>query len=247
MSNYRVYPTRSAAAHALATQFTRLAEKATEARSRFTVGLTGGKTPRDAYRLLATDEFARQIAWSQTYVFWIDERSVPLDDPDNNARMAKEMLFNHVPLPLPQLFRIPSQHPPQQAADEYEAAMKKFFTGRLNMQMPKLDLIILGVGDDGHIASLFPRTKALAEKERWAVANHVPQLDTWRITLTYPVINAAANVIFYVLGEEKAAMVKRALTPPKDASEVLPVHLVKAAQISWILDKAAASQLEGQG
>lgn len=241
----RVYPTRGAAARALATQFTALAEKAISARSRFTVALTGGSTPREAYRLLATDEFARQINWAQTYVFWIDERAVPLEHPDNNALMAKETLLNHVPLPVTQIFRVPSQHPPPQAADEYEATMKKFFTGRLSMSIPKFDLVLLGLGEDGHVASLMPGTRALAEKTRWVVANQVPKLDAWRVTLTFPVLNAAANTIFYVLGEEKAPMVKRALTPPKDAAEAIPAHLIRAANVNWILDKAAAAQLEG--
>jgi 6-phosphogluconolactonase len=242
----RIYPTRGAAARALATQFTDLAEKATTARQRFTVALTGGQTPREAYRLIATDEFARQIAWSQTYVFWMDERAVPLEHPDNNAFVAKDALLNHVPLPITQIFRIQSQRPPEQAADDYEAALKKFFTGRLGMNIPRFDLIILGIGEDGHIASLYPGTPALAETERWAVANPVPQLDMWRITLTFPVISAAATVIFYVLGEHKASIVKRVLTPPPDESQALPAQRVRAANIHWILDKAAASQLEGQ-
>ena len=244
--SYRVYPTRGAAARALATEFVRIADKATSSRDRFTAVLSGGNTPRDAYRLIATDEFSRQIKWSQTYIFWSDERAVPLDHADNNARMAKETLLNHVPLPLPQLFRIQSQHPPQQSADDYQATMQKFFTGRLGMKIPKFDLMVLGIGADGHIASLFPGTQALAEKERWVVANEVPQLDTWRVTLTYPVINAATNIIFLVLGEEKAAIVKRALTPPADPSEAIPAHLVRAANVHWILDKPAASLLEGQ-
>jgi len=245
--SYRVYPTRGAAARALATEFARIADKAITSRERFTLALSGGNTPRDVYRLISNDEFSRQIKWSQTYVFWSDERSVPLDSADNNARMAKDTLLNHVPLPLPQLFRVQSQHPPQQAADDYEATMKKFFTGRLGMSIPKFDLMVLGIGADGHIASLFPGTLALAEKERWVVANHVPQLDTWRITLTYPVINAATNVLFYVLGEEKAAIVKRALTPPETPADAIPAHLVRAANVHWILDKGAALLLDGQG
>ncbi|MBE2270879.1 MAG: 6-phosphogluconolactonase [Anaerolinea sp.] len=241
---FRVYATRSAAAHALATNVVRIAERAIAARDRFTVAFSGGNTPRDAYKLIASDEYVRQIAWAQTYAFLTDERSVPLDSPENNGHMIKDLLLNHVPMPLPQIFRIQSQNPPEQAASDYEAAMKKFFTGRLGQKLPKFDLIILGLGEDGHITSLFPGTAALAEQGRWVVANHVPQLDTWRITLTYPVINAAANIIFYVLGEAKADILKQALTPPAQPENALPVHLVRAPQITWIVDKPAASKLQ---
>lgn len=244
-TNIRIHATRGLAMRAFASQFAQIGERAINARSRFTVALTGGSTPREPYRLISTDEFARQINWAQTHVFQIDERAVPLEHADNNGRMIKDMLLNHVPLPIPNTFRVQSQHPPQKAADDYEAAMKKFFTGRLGMSIPKFDLIVLGLGEDGHVASLFPGTAALTENERWAVANHVPRLDSWRVTLTYPVINAAANIIFLVLGEEKAAVVKQALTPPQTPADAIPAHLVRAAQVWWILDQPAASLLNG--
>lgn len=245
MKGVHVSPTRSDAARALATQFTTLAETAYNARSRFTVALSGGSSPLDAYRLLATDEFASSVNWAQVYVFWGDERCVPLDHPDNNAHAAREALLDHVPLPVGNTFRVQTHLPPEEAAQDYETTLREFFLKRVGVSVPRFDLVILGMGSDGHTASLFSGTAAMGEKERWVVANHVPQLDSWRVTLTYPAVNAAANVIFYAVGEDKADTLKRALTPPQAASDLLPVHLVRPAngQVQWIIDQAAASRL----
>ena len=245
MNGVRVYPTRRDAARALATQFTTIAETAFSARSRFTVALSGGSSPLEAYRLLATDEFASFVNWSQVYVFWGDERCVPLDHPENNGHAAREALLDHVPLPVGHTFRVQTHLPPEEAARDYESTLRDFFLKRVGARSPRFDLVILGLGSDGHTASLFPGTAAMGEKERWVVANHVPQLDSWRVTLTFPAIKAAANIIFYAVGEDKADILKRALTPPQQASELLPVHLVRPAsgQVQWIVDAAAAARL----
>lgn len=245
MKGVHVYPTRRAAARALATQFTTLAETAISARSRFVVALSGGSSPLDAYRLLATDEFAPLVGWSQVYVFWGDERCVPLNHPDNNGHAAREALLDHVPLPVSNMFRIQTHLPPEQAAQEYENTMRDFFFKRVGVRMPRFDLVILGMGSDGHTASLFPGTAAMGEKERWVVANYAPKLESWRVTLTFPAINAASNIVFYAVGADKADTLKRALTPPQQAADLLPVHLVRPAngQVQWIVDSAAASRL----
>ncbi len=245
MKGVHVYATRRDAARALATHFTTIAETAFSARSRFTVALSGGSSPLDAYRLLATDDFAPLVNWSQVYVFWGDERCVAFDHPDNNARAAREALLDHVPLPIAHMFRVQTHLPPEQAAQDYEHTLREFFLKRVGARSSRFDLVILGMGGDGHTASLFPGTAAMGEKERWVVANYVPKLESWRVTLTFPAINAAANVVFYTVGEDKADMLKRALTPPQSAADLLPVHLVRPAngQVQWIVDQAAASRL----
>lgn len=244
MSQVRVYPTRSAAAHAVAAQFVATAEKATTARGRFSVVLAGGATPRDVYRLLASDEYAPMVAWQKTHVFWGDERAVSLNDPENNAHMARETLLNYVPIPVENIHRIQSQLTPQEAADDYERTLRAYFSTR-GMSEPRFDLVLLGMGAEGHIASLFPRTPVLQERSRWVVATYVEPKHTWRISLTPVALNAASKIIFLVIGEEKAQALKQALSEPKRPDD-FPAQVINPpqGQVLWIVDKAAAAVLD---
>ena len=244
MSQVRVYPTRSAVAHAAAAQFVACAEKAVTARGRFSVALSGGSTPRDVFRLLASDEYVSMVTWENTHVFWGDERAVPLNDQENNARMGRETLLDHVQVPVVNVHRIQSQLPPEEAAQDYEQTLRTYFAGR-GLNQPRFDLVLLGLGAEGHTASLFPYTTALNERERWVVANYVDQMKTWRITLTPVALNSASKIIFLVVGEEKSQALKHILSDPKQP-DLYPAQIIDPpqGQVLWIADKAAAALLD---
>jgi 6-phosphogluconolactonase len=244
MSQVRVYPTRVAAAQAAAAQFVAAAEKSVAARGRFSVALSGGSTPRDVYRLLASSDYAPMVNWKQTHLFWGDERAVPLNDPDNNGRMAMETLVSHVPIPPENVHRIQSQLPPEQAAQDYETMLRGYF-GAYGLAAPRFDLVLLGLGAEGHTASLFPHSPALQERERWVAAVYVDPVKSWRITLTPAALNAASKVVFLAGGEEKAQALKGVLGEPKQP-ELLPAQIIDPpqGQVLWIVDKAAAALIE---
>ena len=240
-SQLRVYPTRSAAAHAAAAQFVATAEKAMTTRGHFTVALAGGNTPRDVYRLLASDEYASMVDWSRVQIFWGDERCVPFNDPENNAHMARETLLDHVQVTMNNIHRIQSQLPPEDAATDYEHTLRRYFSGR-DSNLPRFDLVLLGLGAEGHTASLFPGSPLIGERERWVAAVYVEKMKTWRITLTPVALNAASKVIFTVIGEEKAQALKQILSEPKQPN-LLPAQIVDPpdGQVLWIADKTAAA------
>ncbi|MEP7292846.1 MAG: 6-phosphogluconolactonase [Chloroflexota bacterium] len=244
MSQMRVYPTRIAAAHAVAAQFAAAAERAITTKGRFTVVLAGGSTPRDVYRLLASDDYAAAVEWEYTQVFWGDERCVPLNDPENNGRMARETLLDHVPIPTDHIHRIPSQLAPEDAALEYEQTLRTYFFER-GLEQPEFDLVLLGLGAEGHTASLFPHSPVLHEQERWVAATYVERMNSWRVTLTPVALNSAAKVIFLVVGEEKAEALREILSEPKTPDE-LPAQIVDPphGRVLWIIDQAAAGLLD---
>jgi 6-phosphogluconolactonase len=230
------------AAHAFAAQFVALAEKAITLHGHFVVALSGGRTPQEPYHLLATDDYAEEVDWGKVYVFWSDERCVPHEHPDSNSHMARVALLDRVPIPRDHIFRVQTQLVPEQAAADYEATLRSFFASRVPGGSPRFDLANLGVGSDGHTASLFPNHAAVDESERWVVAEYARHLDAWRITMTLPALNSAANILFYVTGEDKAEVVRTILERPAaglPAQRVQPVN----GQVTWILDSAAASQL----
>jgi 6-phosphogluconolactonase len=240
--NVKVYPDAEAVTRAAADQFVGLARDAIRARGRFSVVLSGGSTPQALYALLAADEFASRIEWPLVYVFWGDERCVPPDHPDSNYRMAKESLLGAVPLPPENILRMRGETDPSLAADEYEQILRTFFQGA---KLPRFDLIWLGMGDDGHTASLFPGTPALVERTRWVVENYVEARQSWRITLTTVAINAAETIIFLVSGASKAERFREVLKGPYQP-HVLPSQLVKPldGQLFWMVDRAAAALLQ---
>lgn len=231
---------------AAAAEFMRQVRAAVEAKSACTVALSGGSTPKGLYGLLADDPTWRgQVPWDKMYVFWGDERHVPPDHAESNYRMANKALLSKVPIPPANVHRIKSEHPDaHQVADDYEQTLQAFFHLAAG-QLPRFDLILLGLGPEGHTASLFPGTKALHETRRLVVSTWVGKFFTDRITLTPPVLNNAASVIFLVSGEDKALALK-AVLEGHDEPEQLPAQLIRPAhgRLLWLVDRAAASLLE---
>jgi 6-phosphogluconolactonase len=242
MADLQIVTTPAELARAAAAHIVALAEEATAAQGRFAIALSGGSTPRTTYTLLATDEFASRVDWSGFVVFWGDERCVPPDHPESDYRMAREALLDHVPIPSANIHRIHAELDPAQAADDYEQTLRAFFAGQ---DTARFDLILLGMGEDGHTASLFPGGQALNEHTRWVAANYVDSLATWRITLTPPVLNAAANVTFLVAGQNKAETLRRVINGPYQP-DTLPAQIINpsSGRLMWLVDDAAASLLE---
>jgi 6-phosphogluconolactonase len=246
---YVVEPDPAALAWRAAEHFVELAEEAVAARGRVRIAISGGSTPKVTFALLAdpAHPFLARMPWDKVDLFWVDERTVPPDHPDSNYRMTREALLDHVSLRPEQIHRILGELAPEVAAAEYEFDLRRTF--RLEgAESPRYDIVSLGMGDDGHTASLFPHTDAINEIGRLAVANQVPQKDTWRITLTWPVINHAREVFFLIAGADKAEPLKEVFTGPKDV-ERLPSQLIWPASgiLTLILDKAAAAQLPPPG
>jgi 6-phosphogluconolactonase len=229
-----------------AAEFVRQAEAAIGTKGLFTVALCGGSTPKGLYGLLATDPTLRaQIPWDKTHVFWGDERHAPPTDAVSNFRMANEAMLLKVPIPPANVHRIKSENPDaSQAAEDYEQTLRAFFHGSEG-QLPRFDLVFLGLGPEGHTASLFPGTKALHEGRRLVVSNWVGKLYTDRITMTAPVLNNAACVIFLVSGDEKALPLK-AILEGRYEPEQLPAQLIqpKQGRLLWLVDQVAASLLQ---
>jgi 6-phosphogluconolactonase len=228
---------------AAAEEVLRAAAEAIAQRGRFTIALSGGSTPRNLYTLIAANASA-SLPWDQMFFFWGDERHVPLNDPDSNYRMAKETLLSKVPIPPANIFPVPADNPDAAAAAQaYEDTLRKFFALAAG-EFPRFDLILLGMGPDGHTASLFPETAALQEKSRLVVANWVEKLSNSRITFTLPVLNAARCVAFLVSGADKAAVLHEVLEG-KAPGEKYPSKLVRPIEgkLIWFVDRAAASDL----
>jgi 6-phosphogluconolactonase len=256
VSDVQVYPDATTLTHAAAEHFVARAAEAVTARGRFTVALSGGSTPRSTYTLLASAdnadrsgrqhprEFAPRVDWPRVHVFWGDERCVPPDHPDSNYRTAHEALLRHVPIPAGNVHRIHGELDPAQAAREYERALLTVFGASPGGSPPRFDLVLLGMGSDGHTASLFPGTAAIHERERWVVAHYVPKLSAWRVTLTPAVINAAAQVTFLVAGAGKAKRLRQVLVGPHQP-DILPAQIVSptGGRALWLADAAAASRL----
>jgi len=237
--------TASALCERGATLFRDIAEKAIKARGRFDVALSGGSTPRELYQILASRGFRQQIDWTKTHFFFGDERSVPPEDPDSNFRMAREALFEKIPLEDSQIHRMfAEQVDLEAAAAGYEIEVREAFGVESEGAAPAFDLILLGMGPVGHTASLFPQTTALEETTRWVVANDVPQLKTRRMTMTTPLINAARTVLFLVAGEAKASVLFEVLYGER-APEIYPSQLIvpAAGSLIFLLDRAAAAEL----
>jgi len=242
--NVRVYETARELAAATAARFVELARAATDARGVFSVALAGGTTPRRVYELLAGPELAAQVDWPNVHVFFGDERAVPPDDAESNYRMAHEALLSRVAVPAENVHRIEGRGDAAANASRYEDELRGFFA---DADWPRFDLVMLGMGDDGHTASLFPQTPALAEGRAWVAPNWVEKLGAWRVTLTAPAVNAARHVIFLVSGAGKAARLREVLRGPRDP-ERLPSQLINPADgtLEWFVDRDAASQLDGE-
>ena len=224
--------------HAAETFVEKLAKRAID-KEFVSIVLSGGSTPRALYELLATEEYRNRIAWDKLLLFFGDERCVPANHPESNYKMAYDALLSRVPVPEKNVFRLKGDIDPKKAAMDYEKIIKTVLGKR-----PRFDMVLLGMGTDGHTASLFPATAALRETEKLVVANYVNKLNAYRLTLTIPVFNCARNVIFLVSGKDKAAIIRSVFTgtslPP------LPVQFIRPDEgnIIWFLDKEAASLLD---
>lgn len=219
------------------------AEQSVSERNRFIIALSGGSTPKNLYNLIAANA-SSTLPWDRMFFFFGDERHVPPDNPESNFRMANESLLSKVPIPAGNIFRVTSENPDASAAAEaYEKSLRSFFAVQAG-EFPRFDLILLGMGPDGHTASLFPETAALQEKSRLVVANWVEKLKTHRITFTLPMINAARCVLFLVSGTDKAAALHEVLEGRQPA-EKYPSKLVRPTngKLIWLVDRAAASEL----
>jgi 6-phosphogluconolactonase len=229
---------------AAAEEVVRAAQEAVSQRGRFTIALSGGSTPKSLFNLLATNA-KNVLPWDHMFFFWGDERHVPPTDPDSNYHMAEETMLSKIPVAAGNVFRFAAENPDAAAvADAYEQTLRKFFALEPG-QFPRFDLILLGMGPDGHTASLFPNTAGLKEKSRLVIANWVDKLKTSRLSLTLPVINAAACVAFLVSGTDKAPAL-HAVLEGDAPGEQYPSKLIHPAdgKLIWLIDRAAASELK---
>ncbi len=241
-----IYEDSDTLARQAALRLTELSREALHSSGRFTLALSGGSTPKKLYEKFAEAEGTGKLPWDSTHLFWGDERCVPPDHPYSNYRMAREPLIDRVAVPPGNIHRIRGEMEPQEAAATYERDLKAFFFpgSEAASGVPVFDAILLGMGGDGHTASLFPGSPALHEREHWVVACHVDKIKSWRVTLTPRVINAARNVIFLVSGRDKARCLKEVLQGPcrpdeRPAQAIRPVP----GRMTWMVDLDAASLL----
>ena len=248
---YYVEPDPAALARRAAQYFVEMVGEAVAGRGRARIAISGGSTPKATFQLLAdpSQPWRNRMPWDSLDLYWVDERAVPPDHAESNYRMTREALLDHVPLRPEQIHRIEGELEPE-VASRYESELRSSF--RLEgAQSPRFDLVALGMGEDGHTASLFPHTQAIREMSRLVAANQVPRKNTWRITLTWPVIDHASSVFFLIAGADKAMILKEVLTGPRDP-ERLPSQLIWPASgiLTLFLDKAAllpATDGEGCG
>jgi 6-phosphogluconolactonase len=237
-----VFPTAADLFHAAAEEFCRVGRQAIGAQGRFAVALSGGSTPKSLYSLLA-GSYA-DFPWARTYFFFGDERHVPPTDAESNYRMVNESLFSKIAIPAQNVFRVKAETPDAAAAaSDYEIQLRKFFELKPG-EFPHFDLLLLGIGPDGHTASLFPDSEGLKEQSKLVIANWVEKFKTHRISFTFPVLNNAGEVIFLASGPDKAAMVHEVLegkhAPPLPSQLVQPVN----GRLLWMLDESAAAKLK---
>ena len=239
MTRYTVLPDSPAACREVADRFIQLADEAIEARGIFRVALSGGGAPKSVYPMLLEPERRDAVDWSRVEFFWGDERTVPPDHPESNFGVAYQMLIAQLPDVRPdRIHRMPAEAPDLDAAAlGYESELRLAFGARGD-EPPAFDLIWLGMGPDGHTASLFPGSDALDETKRWVVGNWAPHPQAWRMTLTFPVLNAARAVIFAVEGANKADAVRRI----REGGSGLPAERVSGDHVEWIMDAAAAGE-----
>ncbi|MBK8048237.1 MAG: 6-phosphogluconolactonase [Anaerolineales bacterium] len=243
MDNVTVFPDRDSFVAGCADTIAHIAVTAIAERGVCTLALAGGNTPRSIYEFLARTAHTRGVDWTKVQFYFGDERCVPPDDVRSNYRMARETLLDHVPASPDHVHRMRGETDPALAALDYELLLQRVFR---TAQPPMFDLICLGMGDNGHTASLFPGTAVLREQTRWVAPQYVEVMQTWRVTFTLPLLNAARNIVFLVEGAGKAAMLRRVLAGPYDP-DVLPAQLIQPVhgQLHWLVDVAAAAQLKG--
>lgn len=234
--NIHVYPNKEKLVAATAEIVTDCIEQAIQQNGLCNMALSGGNTPGGVFSILASSPYRDRVDWSRLYLFWGDERMVPPEHQDSNFRMVRETLLDHVEIPSENVHRMRGEIAPEEAAAEYEELLHNHFKGSL----PCFDLILLGLGEDGHTASLFPETDAVEECEKHVVAVFVPKLSAWRVTLTLPVLNAARKVLFLVSGKSKSEMVQRIMSNKQPDKEI-PATMVNPqnGELHWMLDSEA--------
>ena len=240
----KVFPNLDELSRQAAGRFARLANQRVAESRLFSAALSGGSTPRHLYELLASPPFSEKVPWSSVHLFQVDERCVDPDHPQSNYRMIREALLDHGAVPQANFHRMPAELADRdEAARQYAEEMGRVLRPKSN-QWPRLDLVFLGMGADGHTASLFPGSPALDAQVFWVVANEADKLQIPRLTLTFPVLNAAGCVIFLVAGADKAETVSQALDP-STAPDTFPVQRIRPTngEVSWYLDEAAAALL----
>jgi 6-phosphogluconolactonase len=239
----RTFLSRDHLALGAAQEFVRLVNLAIETRGVCRVALSGGDTPRRLYSRLAKAPFAHALDWTKVHVFFGDERAVPPSDHQSNYGMVYHELLSHIDIPEGNIHRVLGELSPEEAARRYQQELEHEF----EHQDVRFDIVLLGLGEDGHTASLFPRTKSVLEDISLVCSVYVPQMESWRITLTFRTINNAARVLFLVAGEKKASILERVLTaqqPERDlpATMVLP----KEGTMMWMVDNDAAANVKGR-
>ena len=225
-------------------QFVTLARQAIAARGRFAVALSGGSTPKVLYSLLATTEFSSRLDWGKIHLFFGDERCVAPDHAESNYRMVDEALLAKIVIPSANVHRMAGEIAPEAGAADYAAQIAGFFHLQ-GTQQPRFDLVFLGLGEDGHTASLFPHSSALNEMNRWVATTYVERLKAHRLTLTFPAINGAAQITFLITGQSKAAVVQEILAGRNSTAPAARIE-AKAGKLTWLISEDAAGGL-GRG
>lgn len=239
----RVYPTPEALCQETAHQFMQAAREAVNERGRFVAALSGGSTPKGLFQQLTEEPYRTLIPWAKAYFFWVDERHVPLTDETSNYRMTQEFLLSKVPIPKANVFAMTDgSQPVERAASAYEIKMKKFFG---EVTLPRFDLSLMGMGDDGHTASLFPGMPQVNELDKWVVGYFVDAARKERVSLTFPVLNASRNLLVLVEGSKKAERLKDVLGGPSEPPR-LPIQYLRPTdgKLVFAMDQAAASLLK---
>ncbi len=242
MTNLHVFPDNPSFVTGSADFIADVADRAIAERGRFAIALSGGGTPKPIYRRLASADYRDRIAWEKVHIFFGDERCMPPDDERSNYHMVREAWLDHSPIPAQNIHRIHGEDDPALEALRYEQEIARLYR---TPAFPAFDLILLGMGDNGHTASLFPGTAALRETARWVVPQYVEVMATWRVTFTAPLINAARRVAFLVEGAGKAQMLWNVLEGPYQP-DVWPSQLIRPAsgELHWLVDAAAASMVK---
>jgi 6-phosphogluconolactonase len=240
----RTFPDLEPLSRAAAELFLNRAVESAQRGKFFSAAFSGGKTPQTFLRILASREFSERISWDQTRLFQVDERCVPPDHPDSNYRMIRDALLEPVQGAAVHFYRMKAdQQDLDAASQEYARQLEEILTPPSGTP-PRLDLILLGMGPDGHTASLFPGSAALRERSKWVCSNYVEKLRAQRLTLTYPVLNAASELVFMVVGSDKAEALRQVLEGPINP-ELYPAQGVNPADgaVTWLVDQAAAGLL----
>ncbi len=241
----KIFPDPQVLSHAAAEQFVEIASQAIQAHGIFGAALSGGSTPHLLYRLLGSEPFSERVDWSKTHLFWGDERCVPPDNPENNYFKAKRDLLDHIPISEENVHRIQTELPPRKAAEAYEETLLRFFSSLADdeeREQASFDLVLLGMGEDGHTASLFPGTDVIHEEARWMKAVYATELAAWRVTMTPAILNRARHILFLVAGAGKSYTLQRVIYGSYQPDRY-PAQIIQPGQgeLLWMVDEAAAS------